>query len=294
MGGLWLRGPRAQQRGWAQGAPGGALQWGHWAGVQGGQAPGHCWWPPGSSGGQDCSGREGLGGLCGSRGGRLPRPLPAPQQLLQLLRLGPPQVGQGPASLEGGQEGLQALLPQQQLLHLLLGQGGRDSLGGPRPKAQGWFIQPHPECLPITTPAPVGDGALSSSLACPSLSDCGPSPFLSSLDFLTITRPAGAGTRGSRDGDTPEVHRCPSPPGQGPPPPPLHTLSTVLPPTMLGLPQLLWPQPKLPGDSHRKPGESHRWGRWACVQCGQQFSRPSQGLGTQGRLPGRGALTPAM
>lgn len=41
VGGLWLRGPGAQQRGWAKRAPGGALEWWHWAGVQGGQAAGH-------------------------------------------------------------------------------------------------------------------------------------------------------------------------------------------------------------------------------------------------------------
>lgn len=126
VGGLWLRGPRAQQRGRAKGAPGGALQRGHWAGVQGRQAPGHCWRPPGSPGGQDGCGGEGFGGVCSSSGGRrLDRPLPAPQKLLQLLRLGPPQVGQGAAALEGRQEGLQALLPQQQLLHLLLRWEGR-------------------------------------------------------------------------------------------------------------------------------------------------------------------------
>lgn len=119
--GFWLRGPRAQQRCWAKGAPGGALQRGHWAGVQGGQASGHCWWPPASPGGQDrCSG-ERFGGIRSSSGCWLGRPLPAPQQLLQLLSLGPPQVGQGTASLESRQESLQALLPQQQLLHVLLG-----------------------------------------------------------------------------------------------------------------------------------------------------------------------------
>lgn len=119
--GLWLRGPRAQQRCWAKGAPGGALQRGHWAGVQGGQASGHCRWPPASPSGQDSCSRERFGGISSSSGCWLGRPLPAPQQLLQLLSLGPPQVGQGTASLESGQESLQALLPQQQLLHVLLG-----------------------------------------------------------------------------------------------------------------------------------------------------------------------------
>lgn len=128
MGGFRLRGSRAQQRGRAKRAPGGALQGGHWAGVQGGQAPGYGWrWSPGGPRGQDGSGREGFGGIHGGgggggrRGGRLGRAFPTSQNFLQFLGLGPPQVGQGAAPLEGWQEGLQALFPQQQLLHLDLG-----------------------------------------------------------------------------------------------------------------------------------------------------------------------------
>lgn len=91
MRGFRLRGSRAQQRGWAKRAPGGALHWGHWAGVQGGQAPGYCWrWSPGGPSGQDGSSRERFGGIHGgggsssssSSGGRLGRALSTPQHFL--------------------------------------------------------------------------------------------------------------------------------------------------------------------------------------------------------------------
>lgn len=91
MRGFRLRGSRAQQRGWAKRAPGGALQWGHWAGVQGRQAPGYGWrWSPGGPSGQDGSSREGFRGIHGgggsgsssSRGSRLGRSFPTPQHFL--------------------------------------------------------------------------------------------------------------------------------------------------------------------------------------------------------------------
>lgn len=130
VGGSGCEGEGSAQRGLG---PGGT-QGEPFSGGTGRQSKGRlrgCRRPPGGPVGRTAAAGKDLR-LRGSRGGWLSQAAPGRAcSSCSFLRLGPPQVGQGPASLEGGQESLQALLPQQQLLHLLLGQEGRDSLGGP-------------------------------------------------------------------------------------------------------------------------------------------------------------------